>query len=304
MSIAVPPAAAVNAPIVAAPIVNAMRVDGEDSFQVAALAGAVSRAAGNAMPRRVAANTDRLLDLFAESGTHATFFTLAWVAERHPDLIRRILAAGHELASHGLDHTRVDRQTPEVFRADLRRSRAILEDVGGTPIKGYRAASFSIGAGNLWAFDVLEEEGYAYSSSIYPIRHDLYGMPDASRTPFRPRHGKLIEIPLTTVRRFGRNLPCAGGGYFRLLPYWLSQANLRRVQAQDNNACVFYLHPWEVDPAQPRVAGLGVKSRFRHYLNLGAMEGRLRRLLGAFAWDRVDLVFLGPDSRRDPSSNP
>ncbi|HVA13656.1 MAG TPA: XrtA system polysaccharide deacetylase [Stellaceae bacterium] len=300
MSIAVPQATIVNAPIANAPIVNAMSVDVEDYFQVEALAGAVSRDDWNVMPPRVAANTDRLLDLFAESATHATFFTLAWVAERHPDLIRRILAAGHELASHGLDHTRVDRQTPEVFRADLRRSRAILEDVGGTPINGYRAASFSIGAGNLWAFDVLEEEGYAYSSSIYPIRHDLYGMPDASRTPFRPRHGKLIEIPLTTVRRFGRNLPCAGGGYFRLLPYWLSQANLRRVHAQDNSACVFYLHPWEVDPAQPRVAGLGVKSRFRHYLNLGATEGRLRRLLGAFAWDRVDRVFLGPD----PSSNP
>ncbi|HEV8014146.1 MAG TPA: XrtA system polysaccharide deacetylase [Stellaceae bacterium] len=277
----------------AAPIVNAMSVDVEDYFQVEALAGVISRDAWNTIPRRVAANTDRLLDLFAETGARATFFTLAWVAERHPDLIRRIVAAGHELASHGLDHTRVDRQTPDAFRADLRRSRGILEDVGGVAIAGYRAASFSIGARNLWAFDVLEAEGYAYSSSVYPIQHDLYGMPDAPRMPFRPRDGALLEIPLTTVRRFGRNLPCAGGGYFRLMPYWLSRANLRRVHRADRVPAVFYLHPWEVDPGQPRVAGLGVKSRLRHYLNLGAMEGRLRQLLRDFAWDRMDRVFLG-----------
>lgn len=278
-----------------APIVNAMSVDVEDYFQVEALAKVVSRDDWNSIPRRVAASTDRLIDLFAETGAKATFFTLAWVAERHPDLIRRIVAAGHELASHGLDHTRVDRQTPESFRADLKRSRAILEDIGGTRISGYRAASFSIGARNLWAFDVLEEEGYAYSSSIYPIQHDLYGMPDAPRLPFKPRAGRLIEIPLTTVQRFGRNLPCAGGGYFRLLPYWLSRANLRRVHAEDKSPGIFYLHPWEVDPDQPRIAGLSPKSRLRHYLNLGAMEGRLRRLLTDFAWDRMDRIFLaGP----------
>jgi polysaccharide deacetylase family protein (PEP-CTERM system associated) len=281
---------------VSMPIVNAMSVDVEDYFQVEALSRVVSRDDWNAIPRRVAANTDRLIDLFAELGAHATFFTLAWVAERHPDLIRRIVAGGHELASHGLDHTRVDRQTPEVFRADLKRSRAVLEDIGGVAITGYRAASFSIGARNLWAFDVLEEEGYAYSSSVYPVRHDLYGMPDAPRVPFHPRDGKLLEIPLTTVRRFGRNLPCAGGGYFRLIPYWLSRANLRRVHAVDQSPCIFYLHPWEVDPAQPRVAGLSAKSRFRHYLNLGAMEGRLRRLLNDFTWDRMDRVFLGQSS--------
>jgi polysaccharide deacetylase family protein (PEP-CTERM system associated) len=276
------------------PIVNAMSVDVEDYFQVEALSGVVSRDDWNAIPRRVAANTDRLIDLFAATGARATFFTLAWVAQRHPDLIRRIVDAGHELASHGLDHTRVDRQTPETFRADLKRSRAILEDVGGARVAGYRAASFSIGARNLWAFDVLEEEGYAYSSSVYPIQHDLYGMPDAPRTPFHPRAGKLIEIPLTTVRRFGRNFPCAGGGYFRLVPYWLSRANLRRVHAQDQSPCIFYLHPWEIDPDQPRVPGLSVKSRLRHYLNLGAMEGRLRQLLTDFAWDRMDRIFLGP----------
>ena len=285
-----------KAPIVNAPIVNAMSVDVEDYFQVEALSRAVSRDDWNAIPRRVVANTDRLIDLFAELGAHATFFTLAWVAERHPDLVRRIVAGGHELASHGLDHTRVDRQTPDMFRADLKRSRAILEDIGGVAIAGYRAASFSIGARNLWAFDVLEEEGYAYSSSVYPVQHDLYGMPDAPRVPFHPRDGKLLEIPLTTVRRFGRNLPCAGGGYFRLIPYWLSRANLRRVHVADKSPCIFYLHPWEVDPAQPRVAGLSAKSRFRHYLNLGAMEGRLRRLLSDFTWDRMDRVFLGHPS--------
>lgn len=286
------------------PIVNAMSVDVEDYFQVEALAGVVSRDDWNGIPRRVAASTDRLIDLFAETGARATFFTLAWVAERHPDLIRRIVAAGHELASHGLDHTRVDRQTPATFRADLKRSRAILEDIGGTRISGYRAASFSIGARNLWAFDVLDEEGYAYSSSIYPIQHDLYGMPDAPRLPFQPRAGGLIEIPLTTVRRFGRNLPCAGGGYFRLMPYWLSRANLRRVHAQDKSPGIFYLHPWEIDPDQPRVAGLSLKSRLRHYLNLGAMEGRLRRLLADFAWDRMDRVFLGQASSPNPAGNP
>jgi polysaccharide deacetylase family protein (PEP-CTERM system associated) len=281
---------------VSTPIVNAMSVDVEDYFQVEALSRAVSRDDWNTIPRRVAANTDRLIDLFAELGAHATFFTLGWVAERHPDLVRRIVAGGHELASHGLDHTRVDRQTPEVFRTDLKRSRAILEDIGGVAITGYRAASFSIGARNLWAFDVLEEEGYAYSSSVYPVQHDLYGMPDAPRVPFHPRDGKLLEIPLTTVRRFGRNLPCAGGGYFRLIPYWLSRANLRRVHDVDQSPCIFYLHPWEVDPTQPRVAGLSAKSRFRHYLNLGAMEGRLRRLLNDFTWDRMDRVFLGQPS--------
>ena len=277
----------------AASIVDAMSVDVEDYFQVEALAGAVPRAAWEAYPRRVAANTDAVLDLFAATGTRATFFTLGWVAERHPDLVRRIVAAGHELANHGLDHTRFDCQTPEAFRADLRRSRAILEDTGGVRVVGYRAASFSIGQRNLWAFDVLEDEGYAYSSSLYPIRHDLYGMPDAPRAPFRPGKGRLIEIPLTTVRRFGRNLPCAGGGYFRLMPYWLSRANLERVHRADRMPAIFYLHPWEVDPAQPRVMGLGLKSRLRHYLNLGAMKGRLRHLLGDFAWDRVDRVFLG-----------
>ncbi len=278
-----------------APMVNALSVNVEDYFQVEALSRAVPRGQWDAMPRRVAANADRLLDLFAAAGVSATFFTLGWVAERHPDLVRRIVAAGHELASHGLDHTRIDRQTPASFRADLRRSRAILEDAGGVAIRGYRAATFSIGPGNLWAFDVLEEEGYAYSSSVYPIRHDLYGMPEAARAPFRPHQGKLIEIPLTTVRRFGRNLPCAGGGYFRLLPYALSRANMRRVNRRDRMPCVFYLHPWEIDPGQPRIAGLGLKSRIRHYLNLGLMEGRLERLLRDFAWGRVDEIFLPGD---------
>ena len=276
-----------------APLIDAMSVDVEDYFQVEALKQAVPRDVWDAMPSRVAANTDRLIDLFAEFGVHATFFTLGWVAERHPDLVRRIVAGGHELASHGLEHTRVDQQTPEIFRADLRASRAILEDVGGVAVRGYRAATFSIGPANEWAFDVLDEEGYAYSSSVYPVLHDLYGAPKASRTPFRPRGGRLLEIPLTTVQRFGRNLPCAGGGYFRLLPYAVSAANMRRVHRRDGFPCIFYMHPWEIDPGQPRVPGLSAKSRLRHYLNLGRMEFRLRRLLADFAWGRMDDVFLG-----------
>lgn len=270
-------------------VVNAMSVDVEDWFQVQAFADRIDRGSWDHQERRVEANTNRLLDRFAEAGVHATFFTLAWIAERAPGLIRRIVDDGHELASHGLEHRLVREQTPEAFRADVTRSKEILEDIGGVPVRGYRAATFSVGADTPWAWDVLGEAGYAYSSSINPIRHDLYGMPDAPRFPFRPREGAaMVEVPMTTVRLAGRNLPCAGGGFFRLLPYSVFSAGVRRVNRRDGRPAVFYCHPWEVDPGQPRVAGLSRKSAFRHYLNLSRTEGRLVRLLCDFAWDRMD----------------
>lgn len=271
--------------------VNAMTVDVEDYFQVQAFAHVVARADWDGFASRVEANTDRVLAQFDAAGVHATFFTLGWVAERHPALVRRIVAAGHELASHGWDHTRADTQDPERFRADVTRTRALLEDTGGVPVAGYRAATFSIGARNLWAFRVLEEAGYRYSSSINPIQHDLYGMPDAPRVPFRPEGGALWEIPMTTVRAFGRNWPCSGGGYFRLLPDMLYRAGLTRVNQTERRPGIFYFHPWEIDPDQPRIAGAGWKSRLRHYTNLSRMAPALDRLLHDFAWDRMDRAF-------------
>jgi polysaccharide deacetylase family protein (PEP-CTERM system associated) len=269
---------------------NAMTVDVEEHFQVQAFAGCIDRGAWHGIDSRVEANVDRILEQFAAAHVSATFFTLGWIAERHRSMVRRIVDAGHELASHGYDHTRADTQEPGAFRADVRRSRGLLEDIGGVPVRGYRAATFSIGARNQWAFGILQEEGYDYSSSINPIRHDLYGMPDASRTPYRPGDGALCEIPMTTIRVFGRNWPCSGGGYFRLLPYPAFRSALASVNRHGQNG-VFYFHPWEVDPAQPRVANCGWKSRFRHYNNLSRMAGRLDRLLRDFAWDRMDRVF-------------
>ncbi|MDE2165158.1 MAG: DUF3473 domain-containing protein [Alphaproteobacteria bacterium] len=274
-------------------IVNALTVDVEDYFQVEALARAVPRDRWDGMPSRVEANVDRLLALFEAYGVKATFFTLGWIAERHPAMVRRIVGFGHELASHGSSHVRADRQSRDEFRADIRRSKALLEDVGQVPVRGYRAATFSIGAANLWTLDELAAAGFAYSSSIYPVAHDLYGMPDAPRWPFRANPCAVLELPLSTVRLGGRNFPASGGGYFRLLPYVVSRAAFRRVNDVESQPAIFYMHPWEIDAAQPRVAGLSAKSRFRHYLNLGRMYGRLERLLADFAWDRMDAVFLG-----------
>jgi polysaccharide deacetylase family protein (PEP-CTERM system associated) len=221
----------------------------------------------------------------------ATFFTLGWVAERFPALIRRIVAGGHELASHGWDHTRVDSQEPEAFRADIRRTKALLEDTGGVRVAGYRAATFSIGARTLWAFPILRQEGYLYSSSINPIRHDLYGMPNAPRVPFHPDAAGVLEIPMTTVRLMGRNWPCSGGGYFRLLPTMLYRSGLKRVNRRDRQPGIFYFHPWEIDAEQPRIPNAGWKSRLRHYTNLARMAGDLDDLLDDFAWDRMDRVY-------------
>ena len=272
--------------------VHAMSVDVEEHFQVSAMEGVVDRADWPRHESRVEANVDALLDLFARQRVRATFFTLGWVAERRGAMVRRIVAAGHELASHGQTHRRVYSQTPAAFRADVRDSRRLLEDVGGVPVRGYRAPSFSIDARTPWAHAILAEEGYAYSSSVYPIRHDHYGMPTAPRDPYRPLDDSpFLEVPIATVTLLGRRWPGGGGGYFRLLPYGVSRWALARRQDREGAAAVFYIHPWEIDPDQPRVAGLAAKTRFRHYLNLARTKPRLDRLAGDFAWDRMDRVF-------------
>jgi polysaccharide deacetylase family protein (PEP-CTERM system associated) len=270
---------------------NAMTVDVEDYFQVQAFADVIPRARWSSISPRVEANVDRILTQFGHVGVRATFFTLGWIAERHPAMVRRIVDAGHELASHGFSHIRADQQDEATFRADVGRARRVLEDIGGVAVTGYRAPTFSINRQNQWAFRALAAEGYRYSSSIFPIRHDLYGMPDAPRHAFRPSGADLLEIPMTTLRMLGRNLPCAGGGYFRLVPYGVYRAALRRFLLSEDRPAIFYFHPWEIDPGQPRVPEAAALSRFRHYLNLSAMSRRLDHLLRDFAWDRIDRVF-------------
>lgn len=272
------------------PITNALTVDVEDYFQVSALAPFIARDRWDSIPCRVEANVDRLLKRFDENGAKATFFTLGWIAERYPQVVRRIVADGHELASHGYGHQRASELSREAFSDDVTRAKRILEDIAGVPVIGYRAPSFSIGADNLWAFDVLKEAGYVYSSSVYPVQHDHYGMPDAPRFPHQVRDG-LTELPITTVRAFGRNLPAGGGGYFRFAPYGVSRWAIDRFNRDEQAPAIFYMHPWEIDPLQPRVPGPGLKTRFRHYVNLHRTESRLERLLGDFRWGRMDQVF-------------
>ncbi len=273
---------------------NAMTIDVEDYFQVSAFENHIPRSAWDSLPCRVERNLDLILELLASRGVQATFFTLGWIAERYPQLIKRIVASGHELASHGFGHGRAHEQTPEFFRDDVRSAKHLLEDLAGVAVRGYRAPSFSIGRMNLWALETLLAEGYVYSSSIYPIQHDHYGMPDAPRFLHRPSNAQgLLEIPVTTVRVWNRNLPAGGGGYFRLLPYAMSSWCLRRVNRIDGEPCVFYFHPWEIDPDQPRQRGVSAKTRFRHYVNLSRMRDRIDRLLKDFRWDRMDKIFLG-----------
>jgi polysaccharide deacetylase family protein (PEP-CTERM system associated) len=284
---AMPPA------VQAAPIRNAMTCDVEDYFQVSAFAPYIARDSWAQRECRVEANIERILALFERNGVKATFFTLGWIAERYPAMVRRIVAGGHELASHGYGHQRASDQQRAEFDNDIRSSKALLEDIGGCAVKGYRAPSFSIGHANLWALDALCEAGYRYSSSIYPIAHDHYGMPDAPRFPFYPNGPDgLLEVPITTLRLGSRNLPAGGGGYFRLLPYALSRWMIERVNRDDAQSALFYFHPWEIDPGQPRPEGLGAKARFRHYINIGRMERRLDALTRDFAWDRMDRLFL------------
>ncbi len=274
-----------------APIVNAMSVDVEDYYQVWAVSSVVKRSDWSTYQSRVDTSTNRILDMFDQAGIKSTFFTLGCVAQQHPELVRRIVRDGHELASHGFWHHKVHELTREQFLEDVRSTRQLLEDIGGTPVRGYRAPSFSISEKTPWAYDVLAEAGYAYSSSLHPIVHDHYGRPDAPRFPYVETSG-IREIPVATIEWRGRRITCAGGGFFRLLPYqfWFRPL-LRRLHGREQQPATFYFHPWEIDAGQPRIGGLPFKSRLRHYTNLRAMEGKLRQLLADFRWDRMDNVY-------------
>lgn len=270
-----------------------MTIDVEDYFQVSAFAPHIPRNSWPTLPCRVEANIDRILGLLNGRGIKATFFTLGWIAERYPAMVRQIVDQGHELASHGYGHERASDLTEQQFRDDIGRSKRILEDISGHQIKGYRAPSFSIGANNLWTLDVLHSEGYRYSSSIYPVRHDHYGMPDAPRFAFYPKNEDgLLELPITTVRLMNRNLPAGGGGYFRFFPYALSRWLMQQVNQRDGQPAIFYFHPWEIDSGQPRQKNISLKTRFRHYVNLHRMETRLQALTRDFKWGRMDHIFL------------
>ena len=281
------------------PVVNALTIDVEDYFQVSAFAPHIARSSWDARECRVERNMGRILEMLSETQTKATFFTLGWLAERYPQLVRLIVEEGHELASHGYGHERASDLSEQDFFEDIQRAKSLLEDMGGVAVKGYRAPSFSIGEGNLWAFDCLVRAGYQYSSSIYPIRHDHYGMPDSPRHAYQVRPG-LLEVPITTFRMFNRNFPSSGGGYFRLLPYQLSRWMLSRVNAKEHKAGIFYFHPWEIDTGQPRIAGISSRTRFRHYVNIGRTERRLNQLLRDFSWGRMDRIFLGQAQQQLP----
>lgn len=278
-------------------VINGLSVDIEDWFQVGAFERTIRREDWDGLTARVERNSSAVIDLFGRMGAKATFFTLGWVAERNPGLIRRIVDAGHELASHGWDHVRVFTMTPAQFRDDLRRTRAVLEDLSGQRVLGYRAPSFSIDARTPWAHEILAEEGYAYSSSVAPVVHDHYGWPEAPRFSFRPVAGSdLIELPVTTARLGRRIVAAGGGGFFRLFPYAFSRWAIRQVNGEQRPA-IFYFHPWEIDPGQPRVAGAPLRSKLRHYARLAAMEGKLERVIGDFRWDRVDQVAAAEAAR-------
>ena len=270
-------------------VVNALSVDVEDWFQVGAFEKVIDRADWDSLEHRVEANTDKVLALFEGAGVKSTFFTLGWVAERYPALMRRIVEGGHEIASHGWDHQRVFTMGPEQFRADLARARAAIEDASGVKVTGYRAPSFSIDARTPWAHQVLADEGYAYSSSVAPIRHDHYGWAEAPRGAYRPVAGSdLIELPITIARVAGKEVT-TGGGFFRLLPGSITRGAVSEANKAARPA-VFYFHPWEIDPDQPRVANAPVKSKLRHYARLGAMAGKLRTLMAGHQWGRTDAV--------------
>ncbi|WP_240504508.1 XrtA system polysaccharide deacetylase [Tsuneonella mangrovi] len=272
-------------------IANGLSVDVEDWFQVGAFENVIERDSWEALPNRVSDNVLRILDLFAEANVKATFFTLGWVARRNAGLMRRIVNAGHEMASHGWDHARVFTLGPKAFAEDLERARMTLEDATGVQVIGYRAPSFSIDQRTPWAYDVLAEQGYAYSSSVAPIVHDHYGWRNAPRFAFQPlAHSPLIEIPVTTAILGGKRVAAGGGGFFRVLPYAFSRWAIRQVNRAERRPAVFYFHPWEIDPDQPRVPDAPLRSRFRHYTNLDKMAGKLTELIHDFDWCRMDQV--------------
>ena len=272
-------------------VVNGLSVDVEDWFQVGAFEGVIEREHWDSLGSRVEANCDAILEMFARADVKATFFTLGWVAQRHGPLLRRIVEAGHELASHGWDHERVFRFDRQSFGRDLERSRKALEDASGQRITGYRAPSFSIDQRTPWAYMELAEQGFEYSSSVAPISHDHYGWRAAPRFAFKPLPwSDLIEIPVTTAHFAGRRLAAGGGGFFRVLPYGFSRWAIRQVNRQDKRPAVFYFHPWEIDPQQPRVTGASMRSRVRHYTNLDVMAQKLEQLIRDFAWGRMDLL--------------
>jgi polysaccharide deacetylase family protein (PEP-CTERM system associated) len=279
-------------------MINAMSIDIEDWFQVGAFENVIARESWATLPSRVERNSDAVLELFAESNVKATFFTLGWVAERFPALIRRFADAGHELASHGSNHDRVFTMTPEAFRADISRARKAIEDASGQRIHGYRAPSFSIDARNPWAHAVLAEEGYGYSSSVAPIAHDHYGWREAPRFAFRPLpDADLIELPVTTVELGGRRMAAGGGGFFRILPYSFSHWAIGRVNREEGRPAAFYFHPWEIDPEQPRIPAAPLRSRVRHYTRLSAMYPKLQKLLGDFSWGTTGAVVASERER-------
>lgn len=265
---------------------NALTIDVEDYFQVSAFDSIITRNDWDSIKPRVEANTDRLLQLFADTGATATFFTLGWVAQRFPGLMRRIVEQGHELASHGMMHYRASEQAPDVFRKDVSDTKKLLEDLGGCQVIGYRAPSFSVTKQNTWVYEVLADLGYRYSSSVYPVKHDHYGIPDAPRSLYQP-HADIVEIPMSTLPLMGKNIPVSGGGFFRLYPYPFTRWAIGRVNARDGIPYMFYLHPWEIDPAQPRQQQIPFKTRFRHYLNLKRVEARLGAMLRDFEWSSV-----------------
>jgi polysaccharide deacetylase family protein (PEP-CTERM system associated) len=273
--------------------VNGLSVDVEDWFQVGAFEGVIDRDSWEGLSGRVERNCDAILEMFDEADVKATFFTLGWVAQRHPALLHRITEAGHELASHGWDHARVYTMDKTSFAADLEKSRKVIEDVSGVQVIGYRAPSFSIDQRTPWAYMALAEQGYTYSSSVAPITHDHYGWRDAPRFAFRPLPwSELLEIPVTTAEFAGRRLAAGGGGFFRVLPYAFSRWAIRQVNNRDCRPAVFYFHPWEIDPQQPRITTASMRSKLRHYTNLDVMAEKLRQLVMEFEWGRMDVLAL------------
>jgi polysaccharide deacetylase family protein (PEP-CTERM system associated) len=280
------------------PVRNALSVDVEDWFQVGAFENVISRSDWDSLECRVERNTDAVLQMFDGAGVKGTFFTLGWVAQRYPALMRRIVDAGHEIASHGYKHDRVFTFTPDQFADDLQKSRKMIEDASGAMVTGYRAPSFSIDQRTPWAHEILAEQGYSYSSSVAPIKHDHYGWASAPRFAFHPVAGSdFLEIPVTTATMGSKRLAAGGGGFFRLLPYQFSRWAINQVNSRDDRPAIIYFHPWEIDPDQPRVANAPLKSKLRHYSRLKAMAGKLDRLAREFQWERLDAVAAKEQAR-------